>query len=141
VKTKDDVVYLDLTEDAIVKNEGSKRMVPLHSGLTMPERSTGDMFSYPRDRDGKATNESSKSCMPWIRAAGISHPLKVVHSLRGNFKDFLRDLDISKELNDFITGHSSGDSAGEYGKGPSLATRSAAIDQIDIRFLNQPDGS
>lgn len=138
VKTKDDIVYLDLTDDAVVKNDGSKRMVPLHSGLIMPERGTGDMFGYLRDRDGKATNEASKSCMPWVRAAGINDPLKVVHSLRGNFKDFLRDLDISKELNDFITGHSFGDSAGDYGKGPSLATRSAAIDQIEIGFLNQP---
>ena len=138
MKTKAGVVYLDLTDDAIVKTEGSKRMVPLHSGLAMPKRHTGVMFGYPRDRDGKATNEASKACMPFIRAAAGPDPLKVVHSLRGNFKDFLRDLDISKELNDFITGHSSGDSAGDYGKGPSLAIRSSAIDQIDIGFLNQP---
>lgn len=140
VKKKGELVYLDLTDDVIVKNEGSKRMVPLHSGLIIPERGVGNMFNYPRDRDGKATNEASKACMPWIRAAIGNDPLKVVHSLRGTFKDLLRDLDISKELNDFITGHSSGDSAGDYGKGPSLAIRSSAIDQIDIAFLNQPDG-
>ena len=32
-------------------------------------------------------------------------PMKVAHSLRGNFKDFLRENGVGKEVNDFITGH------------------------------------
>jgi hypothetical protein len=41
---------------------------------------------------------------------------KVIHSLRGNLTDLLRDGG-AKELNDFITGYVSGDVAGKYGAG------------------------
>ncbi len=61
---------------------------------------------------------------------------KVVHSLRGNFKDALRDVGVSKEINDFITGHGSGDVAGEYGSGPSLKVRKEALDRVSFSGLN-----
>jgi hypothetical protein len=34
-----------------------------------------------------------------------SLPRVSLHSLRHSFKDMLRDLEVSKELNDYITGH------------------------------------
>ena len=37
------------------------------------------------------------------------------------------DAGVSKEVNDFITGHASGDVAGQYGSGPSLRVRKVAM--------------
>ena len=34
-----------------------------------------------------------------------AQPRQVTHSLRGNLKDLLRDVGVSKELNHYITGH------------------------------------
>ena len=55
--------------------------------------------------------------------------------MRGNFKDFIRDLGVSKEINDFITGHAQGDFAGRYGAGPSMAKRLEVINQIKHPWL------
>lgn len=61
---------------------------------------------------------------------------KVLHSLRGNFKDFVRDIGVSKEINDFLTGHGQGDVAGlRYGDGPSMRVRSDVINAINHPWL------
>ena len=62
-------------------------------------------------------------------------PMKVAHSLRGNFKDFLRENGVGKEVNDFITGHGQGDVAGEYGEGPSMRKRLEVIDAVKHPWL------
>jgi hypothetical protein len=67
--------------------------------------------------------------MPLVRRV-TTNPKKVVHSLRGTLKDKLRDNGVPKEVNDFITGHSSGDVAGTYGSGPSLKVRQAALNSV-----------
>ena len=94
---------------------------------------------FPRDRDGKTQASSSKALMPLVRNV-TQHKSKVVHSLRGNFKDMLRDVGVSKEVNDFITGHGSGDVAGAYGTGPSLKVRGEAIERLSFQFLKLADG-
>ena len=62
-------------------------------------------------------------------------PIGVAHSLRGNFKDALRELEVSKELNDFITGHAQGDVGGKYGEGPSMNKRLEAVNRIKHPWL------
>ena len=56
-------------------------------------------------------------------------------------KELLRDLEVSKELNDYITGHGQGDVAGEYGIGPSLAKRLEIINRIEHPWLTEPTRS
>lgn len=134
------VVYFDLT-NAIVKNKGSQRRVPVHSALPWvtsgkTNGSAGQMFpQFTRDKDGKAQASASKALMPLIRKV-TDHKAKVVHSLRGNFKDMLRDAGVSKEVNDFITGHASGDVAGQYGSGPSLKVRKEAVERLSFTSLS-----
>ena len=74
--------------------------------------------------------------MPYIRQV-TSNDRKVAHSLRGNFKDLVRDLEVSKEINDFITGHAQGDVAGKYGAGPSLNKRLEVINKIKHPWLGK----
>ena len=129
------VIYFDLTA-SIVKNKGSQRRVPVHSKLDwVTTGREGQMFpQFTRDRDGKAQASASKALMPLIRTVTDDRK-KVVHSLRGNFKDMLRDAGVSKEVNDFITGHASGDVAGQYGAGPSLRVRKEAMERLRFSFL------
>lgn len=89
---------------------------------------------FPRDRDGKTQSSSSKKLMPLVRKV-TKERAKAVHSLRGNFKDMLRDAGVSKEINDFITGHDAGDVAGNYGSGPGLKVRQEAIERLSFPFL------
>ncbi len=140
VKKEGGIVYFDLTHRAdTVKNIGSARKVPVHSALSdkiAVGMGEGQMFpQFKRNADGKAQGPASKACMAQIRKI-TDDKSKVVHSLRGNFKDMLRDVDASKEVNDFITGHGSGDVAGSYGSGPSLAKRQEAIERISLVFLS-----
>jgi len=132
---KQGVLYFDLT-NSIVKNKGSKRRVPVHRVLSwVVTGKNGQMFpEFTRDKDGKAQASASKALMPLIRRV-TDEKTKVVHSLRGNFKDMLRDAGVSKEVNDFITGHGSGDVAGQYGAGPSLKVRQEAVERLDFGFV------
>ncbi|MDB4841651.1 hypothetical protein OAH73_03610 [Planktomarina sp.] len=44
---------MDTTEEKVrVKNAGSKRLVPFHPDLQLPERSTGRLFDYEKKEDG-----------------------------------------------------------------------------------------
>ena len=131
------IIYYDITEN-IVKNRGSMRYVPVHSALTWVVPSAGDGQLFPmfrRDKDGKAQNAASRQLMPLIKAATNENPKKKVHSLRGNFKDMLRDAGVPKDINDFLTGHQGGDVASKYGTGHSLKVRSEAIEKLDFGFL------
>jgi hypothetical protein len=101
----------------------------------LAKRGQGRVFTYGIDRDGKAQAAASDAVMPLIRKI-TTDDRKVAHSLRGNFKDALRELEVSKELNDFITGHAQGDVGGKYGEGPSLKKRAEVIDRIQPPWLN-----
>jgi integrase len=124
VKTDENgITYLDLM-DSIVKNAGSKRLVPLPDCVDLkPTKLKGRMFEYfTEDSDGKVATSASKVLMPLIEKV-VSEKGKVIHSCRGTLKDLLRDCGVSKETNDYITGHIGGDTASRYGKGPSIKVK------------------
>ena len=121
--------YIDLT-DSLVKNQGSRRLIPLHPALDkLLGKGSGRIFSYTTDIDGKATNAASKAALRVIRRH-TKDPKHTAHSYRHGFKDLLRNAGVSKELNDFITGHGQGDVAGAYGEGNSISQRYEAICRI-----------
>jgi len=125
------------TGDERFKNRGSMRYVPVPEIIKpmLAKRGQGRVFNYRVDRDGKAQAAASDAVMPLIRKI-TTDDRKVAHSLRGNFKDALRELEVSKELNDFITGHAQGDVGGKYSEGPSLKKRAEVIDRIQYPWLN-----
>jgi hypothetical protein len=94
----------------------------------------GRLFNYATNADGKAWNSAGNALGPLVRAV-TDNPRKVLHSLRGTLKDLLRDAGVSKEVNDFITGHGQGDIASKYGSGPSLEVRYEAIASIKHPWL------
>lgn len=129
-----EATFVNLTKrPSLKKNKRSLRHIPLHPSIKLPDRGN------PQDRlfdcfgineDGK-TISASETMVAHIRKV-TTDDLKVVHSLRHTFKDKLRDVGVPKEINDFITGHGSGDVAGKYGAGPSLAVRYDAILRLDV---------
>ena len=123
-------------EDVKVKNRGSMRYIPVPKMVRpmLGNGGEGRLFNYRIDTDGKAQAKASDAVMPFIRNV-TNNDRKVAHSLRGNFKDLVRDSGVSKETNDFITGHAQGDVAGRYGKGPSLSKRAEVLNQIKHPWL------
>ena len=139
--------YIDLTK-ALVKNTGSKRLLPIPDCLWLLFPSRGEqltvdgtvhspddrLFDYALDKDGKAARAASQACGRQLRKIERK-PRQVTHSLRGNLKDMLRDVGVSKEINDYITGHSQGDVASQYGSGPSIKLRYEALNKVKHPYL------
>lgn len=163
VKVALGTTFLDLRSAAQVKNQQSRRVIPVHSRVVplLEQRGNGRLFDYRLDEDGKAQNAAGKRLTQYIDNV-IEHPLKVLHSFRGTFKDMLRDSgvtpemvkqleegevqladiaqeinsgQISKELNDRFTGHAQKDVAGGYGLGHALIPRAAAVERLALEFL------
>nr|WP_325251610.1 DUF6538 domain-containing protein [Amylibacter sp.] len=140
VKEQNGIRYFDLS-DAIVKNDASARLVALPDCLNLPLRSTGRLFDYTLDADGKASNRASRVLGDIINKVPDKHKSQVLHSLRGTLKDLLRDAGISKETNDFITGHTGSDVASQYGSGPSIKVKYEALNMIQHPWLAAKIGS
>ena len=134
IKEERDIKYFDLT-GMKVKNKGSARKVPIPNILTekvdewINDLEDERLFTFPLNADGKAQNAASKKSMYYIRRVTTDEGL-VAHSFRHTFKDLARDARISKDLHDFITGHSGGDSSSYYGEGHSLEIRKEALDKV-----------
>ena len=139
IKLEQEVRFFDLTE-AIVKNDGSARKVPVPSVIEpildrwLTNLTSERLFTFPLNADGKAQNAASKKSMYYIRKITNDKGL-VTHSFRHSFKDLCRNADIPQDLHDFITGHSGGDSASNYGEGHSLTRRKEALDRIEHSYL------
>ena len=139
IKIDNGIQYFDLTE-AIIKNKGAARKVPVPDVIKeqlnayLSAIKVDRLFDYPINSDGKSQNAGSKKCMRYVRKI-TSDPAIVVHGLRHTFKDLARNAGIPKELNDFITGKSGGDTASSYGEGHSLAVKYEALNKIPHPYL------
>jgi integrase len=139
IKMDNGIQYFDLTE-AIVKNKGSARKVPVPDvikkqlSLYLTVIKGDRLFNYPINADGKSQNAASKKCMRYVRKV-TSDPALVVHGLRHTFKDFSRNAGIPKDLHDFITGRPGSDTASSYGEGHSLEVKYEALNKIAHPYL------
>jgi len=128
---------LDTVDEKVrVKNAGSKRFVPIHPDLQLPERSTGRLFDYEKNEDGLSATEIGHQILPVLHCI-VPHPNKSIRSFRKTFKQMCRDKKVEEEVHDSITGHSQSASASRanYG-GMGVPVMFQAISQLDISFLN-----
>jgi integrase len=123
-------------EKVRVKNKGSKRDVPLHPDLLLPERGAGRLFDYTKDEDGRCSTDIGHKLNPTLNRL-VPHPNKSIRSFRRTFKVMMRDLGIGEEVHDAITGHSQTTSSGRknYG-GMGLKVKFEAISKLDVSFVN-----
>ena len=127
---------LDTADEKVrVKNSGSKRVVPIHPDLQLPEPSTGRLFDYEKNEDGLSATEIGHQILPILQNI-VPHPNKSIRSFRKTFKRMCRDKRVIEEVHDAITGHrqTAGASRANYG-GMGVPVMFEAISQLDISFV------
>ena len=124
-------------EKVRVKNKGSKRDVPLHPDLVLPEKASGRLFNYNKDEDGRCSVAIGHKINPILEEL-VPHPNKSLRSFRKTFKIMLRDVGVGEEVHDHITGHNQTTSSGRknYG-GMGLKVKFEAISKLDVSFINE----
>lgn len=138
-------MYFDLRH-AQVKNKKSKRRVPICEALVplvakiLAERTGKErLFDFNLNADGKT--RASTLCNYWfgkvdvVKMGGAEGAKYSTHSLRGAFKDKLRDADVPADLHKSICGHTLGGSEDSYGHGYSLGKLKEAVDRVHHPYL------
>ena len=127
---------MDTADEKVrVKNAGSKRLVPIHPDLQLPEPSTGRLFDYEKNEDGLSATEIGHQILPVLHSI-VPHPNKNIRSFRKTFKRMCRDAGVGEEVHDAITGHrqTAGASRANYG-GMGVPVMFEAISRLEISFL------
>ena len=127
---------LDTADEKVrVKNAGSKRLVPIHPDLQLPEPSTGRLFDYEKNEDGLSATEIGHQILPTLHRI-VPHPNKSIRSFRKTFKRMCRDAGVGEEVHDAITGHAQTKSASRanYG-GMGVPVMVEALSKLDISFV------
>jgi len=114
----------DSGEGQKVKNSGSVRRVPIHTELLTrgfiafadSRQGKSQLFDLTPDENGRKGSAFGKWFNTSLRdTCGITDPKLVFHSFRHSFKDHCRALEISEEVSDALSGHSSGKVSRRYG--------------------------
>lgn len=126
-----------------LKTAASKREIPLH-----PELMRLGFLRYVEDRRAGAAPEAmlfegekefarnhwGRSLGDWfgkrIRALGLQGRKLTFHALRHDFRDALREAEVSGELADYLMGHARAGMGAVYGGRPSLSRLQAAIRKV-----------
>ena len=153
VVRRDSVLHVDIddyvtnTEDSAgapeksVKNDGSRRVVPIHDRLLdigferyvdalrkadqrqlFPDLSS-NMFS-------KLTQEASRRAGRYIDKVVADDPRLVFHSFRHTFKDEGREAEIQERILDQLCGHAPTSVGGKYGSGVGLPSLKRNLDRL-----------
>jgi len=116
----------DEGEGSEVKNESSRRRVPIHqslldTGLLLYAKSLPDQAGYlfptlTTDKYQRRSSGYGKVFGKFMRdELKILDRRKVFHSFRHLFKHRCRELGVSEDVHDALTGHTSGSEARAYG--------------------------
>ncbi len=136
-----------------VKTAAARRVLPVHPELVKigflafaeAQRSAGHDRLFPElklDARGHYADAFSKWFARSLRAAGANRPRTSFHSFRHNFRDALREADVSREAVNDLGGWAGGGVADNYGAGLRPATLAREINKIkylglDLRHLHQ----
>jgi integrase len=134
------------TGERSTKTVSSVRRVPIHRelerlGLLRYRQASldgGETLDRPLWPDVKAngSRQRSSAWSKWFgrylrERCGITDANKVFHSFRHTFKRMCRDVGLSEEVHDALTGHAGNGGVGRtYGKGFSIAPLIDAMDKI-----------
>ena len=122
-------------EEVQVKNEGSKRLIPIHNDIVLPPKGTGRLFDY-YVHNNSASNSAGDIIMPIFNQI-CPHPRKKMHSLRSNFKALCTEASIPKEVHDYLTGHGAGDVGQDIYGGAGLIFKADQVNKIRHPWLNR----
>lgn len=132
-----------------VKTEAGHRFVPVHPelkrlGLLDFIRSQRTKYQadapvfpeLPVGTTGYRSDPFSKFFARFLDKVGIIDPKKVFHSFRHNYRDALREADISIEKVRALGGWSTGNTEDDYGGGLRASTLAKAIEKVKYPSLD-----
>lgn len=142
--------YLTISDlgnpSAQLKNEHSRRNIPLHPVLTacgflrhVQERQSGYLFpDLKLNPRGKRSGYFSNWFSGYLRKkVNITDSRKVFHSFRHSFKDLCRSVGIEEAVHDALTGHTSAAVSRQYGNDQfPLEPLFRAIEQFEVAGLD-----
>lgn len=118
---------IDDKPDKSVKNDSSRRNVPIHSDLVelgllelLKCTHTGQrLFPQLKKVSDGFAGIVSKAWRPITQQCGVYRPGRhPLHAFRHTFKTIAREVGIPKEVSDWITGHASNNVGDDYGINP-----------------------
>ena len=128
--------FLDTDQEIVrVKNQSSRREVPLHPELYLPPKASGRLFNYRKDDEGLSATAAGHILNPVISDL-VKHQNKSIRSFRRTFKMLLRDLSVGEEVHDSITGHTIPSASRKNYGGMGMQVKLDAISKLDISFLH-----
>lgn len=108
-----------------LKNSSSRRRIPIHQtlialGFIKYVLTQTGVQVFPELKPAKSYGSLSGNWSKWFgkylrEKIKVTDTKMVFHSFRHNFKDYARNAGIATEVHNALTGHSSGDVAGNYG--------------------------
>ena len=133
----------DDDETKRVKTEAGQRFVPVHPELRRiglmgylesrcaKDKPTAPLFpELPLGSTGYRSDPFSKYFARFLDHVGVSHPKKVFHSFRHNYRDALREADLSLEKVRALGGWATGRTEDNYGNGLRPATLAKDIEAV-----------
>ena len=142
--------FTDLGDGQSLKNESSKRLVPIHDALidagllrlVDQQRAKGHDRLFDKltpDKHGILSASWSKWWGRYVRALGITDSRKVFHSFRHLFKHVLRRASVDDKISKALMGHTLREVADGYGSEDyPLLPMVAAMKQLQFPGLNIP---
>ncbi|ODT85947.1 DUF6538 domain-containing protein [Phenylobacterium sp. SCN 70-31] len=130
-EANDNIWFFDLTTLIRVKNDGSKRIVPLHPHMielgwldyVQARREAGDRWLFPElNHDSKygAGHEFSKWWGNWCDKNGFPDRTITHHSWRHTWKRRARQSPVKEEMHDVLSGHKGTTVSRGYGEGADI---------------------
>ena len=141
-----DIWVFDINQnhsDQKLKNQQSKRLVPIHDGLIdmgflefLKTRKSERLFEDAKLSNDKTYSHSfSKWFSRYMSHIGIKTKKTSFHSLRHNVKDFFRQIGESDELSENFMGRTTGTTGEAYGSGYSIERYHSAINKINFNGI------
>ena len=140
------VHFIDLKRiNAILKNKSAQRHLPIipqvwamfpQQRTILNEAEPERIFTYKRDKDGKAQNKASRRNMKHVRKITLDERY-TVYSLRHKFISLCRGINMDTELRNFIVGQDIGKKSigANYGEEHHIKLKLDNMAKIDWSFL------
>lgn len=137
-------VQFNANRDQELKNPGSDRIVPIHRTLidlgfvdwasAARQKNASRLFpDIPKSKDKQDFSSIfSKRFSKFLETAGLWRDRRTFHSLRHNFRDAVRDADLSDGVAKVLGGWADDEPHNQYGRGYKIEMLKAAIDKLDF---------
>ncbi len=137
------VHWIDTT-DAIVKNNPSRRLIPIlpkvaelikQYPIGLNKKEPNRLFTWPKDADGKAENKASRDLMKHCRKISTDDDF-AVHGLRHTVTTMLRIERMDWETREFMMGRGGKGEGANYGKAVHIDGLLDMMRDLDTSFLD-----